>query len=53
MAKEKREYLQLVCTETGDVNYYTSRSKLGQKLELKKYCPRLKRHTIHKEKRRK
>lgn len=53
MAKEKREHLQLVCTETGDINYYTSRSKLGQKLELMKYSPKLRRRTLHKEKRRK
>jgi large subunit ribosomal protein L33 len=53
MAKDKRENIMLVCTETGDINYYTSRSKLGQKLELKKYNPRLRRRTVHKEKRRK
>ena len=53
MAKEKREHVMLVCTENGDINYYTSRSRLGQKLELKKYSPRLRRHTLHKEKRRK
>jgi len=53
MAKERREYVQMVCTETGDINYYTSRSKLGQKLELMKFNPRLRRRTLHKEKRRK
>jgi large subunit ribosomal protein L33 len=53
MAKEKVEYLMLVCEETGDVNYYTSRAKTSPKLELKKYSPRLRKHTLHKEKRRK
>ena len=53
MAKEKREHIVLVCSETGDLNYYTSRSKLTSKLELMKYSPRLRRRTIHKEKRRK
>lgn len=53
MAKEKRENIMLVCSETGDINYYTSRSKLGQKLELLKYSPRLRKRTVHKEKRRK
>jgi len=53
MAKEKREYVMLVCEETGDINYYTSRGKLAPKLELKKYNPRLRRRTVHKEKRRK
>ena len=53
MAKEKREHVMLVCTETGDINYYTSRNRLGEKLELKKYNPKLRRRTLHKEKRRK
>ena len=53
MAKEKVEHIVLVCTETGDMNYYTSRAKTTQKLELKKYNPRLRKHTLHKEKKRK
>ncbi len=53
MAKEKRENVMLVCTETGDINYYTSRSKMAPKLELNKYNPNLRRRTLHKEKRRK
>jgi large subunit ribosomal protein L33 len=53
MAKEKVEHVVLVCSETGDMNYYTSRSKLAPKLELKKYNPRLRKHTLHKEKKRK
>jgi large subunit ribosomal protein L33 len=53
MAKEKREHVMLVCQETGDINYYTSRSRMAPKLELSKYNPRLRRRTLHKEKRRK
>lgn len=53
MAKEKREHLMLVCSESDHINYFTSRSKLTQKLELKKYCPHCRKHTVHKEKRRK
>jgi len=53
MAKSKREDIVLVCSETGDQNYYTSRSKTGAKLELMKYSPRLRKRTVHKEKRRK
>lgn len=53
MAKEKVEYVMLVCSETGDINYYTSRAKTSPKLELKKYNPRLRKHTLHKEKKRK
>jgi large subunit ribosomal protein L33 len=53
MAKDKREHVMLVCSETGDINYYTSRSKTSPKLELSKYSPRLRKHTLHKEKKRK
>jgi large subunit ribosomal protein L33 len=53
MAKEKREHVVLVCSETGDMNYYTSRSKTAPKLELKKFSPKLRKHTLHKEKKRK
>ncbi len=53
MAKEKREHGMMVGSETGDINYFTSRSKTKPKLELKKYNPRLRKHTLHKEKKRK
>ncbi|MBA3699375.1 MAG: 50S ribosomal protein L33 [Planctomycetes bacterium] len=53
MAKDKRERVVMVCQESGDLNYYTSRSKTAEKLELKKYNPRLRKHTLHKEKKRK
>ena len=53
MAKDKREHIMLVCSETGDINYYTSRSKTSEKLDLKKYNPRLRKHTLHQEKKRK
>jgi large subunit ribosomal protein L33 len=49
-----REYVWLECTETGDRNYRVSKETRGtERLELKKYCPRLRRHTIHKESRKK
>jgi large subunit ribosomal protein L33 len=59
MAKKKgadREYVWLQCEETGDLNYRTSiRVKGGIdesiKSGLKKYCPRLRKHTLHKIKR--
>jgi large subunit ribosomal protein L33 len=53
MAKDKREHVVMVCQESGDLNYYTSRGKATEKLELKKYNPRLRKHTLHKEKKRK
>ncbi len=49
-SKKKVEIVHLVCSETGDYNY-TLRKKPGRpKLELKKYCPRIRKHTIHNEK---
>jgi large subunit ribosomal protein L33 len=48
--KKKKEIVFLVCEETGDKNY-TIRKKPGtEKLSLKKYSPRLRKHTVHNEK---
>jgi large subunit ribosomal protein L33 len=51
-----REYVWLQCSETGDLNYRTSiqtRGGLPERMKdgIKKYCPRLRRHTVHKIKR--
>lgn len=57
MAKaSKREWVWLECTETGDLNYRTEinvQQGVPEKLKggLKKYSPRLRRHTQHKIKR--
>lgn len=48
--KKKVETIFLVCEETGDYNYTLRRKPGGEKLKLKKYCPRLRRHTLHVEK---
>ncbi len=42
----------LKCTECGDENYITKKNKREnpERIELKKYCPRLKRVTLHREK---
>ena len=56
MAKKKnaaREYLCLQCTESGDLNYRTSVNTKGGmpeelKAGMKKYSPRLRKHTLHK-----
>lgn len=53
MAAESREYVWLECTETGDRNYRVSKRVKGPKLELMKYSPRLRKHTLHKESRKK
>ncbi|GGH79762.1 large subunit ribosomal protein L33 [Pullulanibacillus pueri] len=41
----------LECTETGDRNYITSKNKRTnpERIEVKKYSPRLRRMTLHKE----
>jgi large subunit ribosomal protein L33 len=48
--KKKAETVFLVCEETGDYNYSLRRKPGGEKLKLKKYCPRLRKHTWHTEK---
>jgi large subunit ribosomal protein L33 len=49
-----REYVWLECTETGDRNYRVQKETRGAgRLELMKYCPRLRKHTLHKESRKK
>ena len=49
-SKKKAEVVFLVCEETGDYNYSVRRKPGGEKLKIKKYCPRLRRHTVHVEK---
>ena len=48
--KKKVDSVFLVCEETGDYNYTIRRRMGGEKLKLKKYSPRLRRHTNHVEK---
>ncbi len=52
MAKKgKRPEVMLVCTVCKSRNFYTSRNVINtpDKLEFEKYCPRCRKHTIHKE----
>ena len=46
-----RVVVTLACTETGDRNYTTSKNKRTnpERIEMTKYCPRLKRRTLHRE----
>ena len=48
--KKKLEVVHLVCEETGDYNYTIRKESGAEKLKLKKYSPRLRKHTIHNEK---
>jgi large subunit ribosomal protein L33 len=49
-SKKKVETVFLVCEETGDYNYTIRRKSGGEKLKLSKYSPRLRKHTLHVEK---
>ncbi|MFD0867937.1 50S ribosomal protein L33 [Chlamydia abortus] len=46
-----RVIVTLACTETGDRNYTTTKNKRTHpdRLELRKYSPRLRRITLHRE----
>lgn len=48
-----RNFVKLVCTECGSENYYTDRNRKNVKepLQLKKYCKKQRKTTLHKEKR--
>ena len=52
MAKsDKRVKITLECTECKRRNYITMKSKINdrERLEVKKYCPSGRKHTMHKE----
>ncbi len=49
-SKKKAEVVFLVCEESGDYNYTLRRKPGSEKLKLKKYSPRLRKHTTHVEK---
>lgn len=53
MAKKKKvlEVVHLVCKETGHQNYTLKKKRGETRLEVKKYCPALRKHTVHVEKR--
>ncbi|MBO4287924.1 MAG: 50S ribosomal protein L33 [Kiritimatiellae bacterium] len=46
-----REIAILACTECKRRNYMTTRNKktMTERVELKKYCPHERRHTVHRE----
>ena len=53
MAKESREMVWMQCESCKDLNYRTEIKVAGgvQKIEIKKFCPRERSHTMHKVKR--
>ena len=46
-----RDIISLACTECKRRNYSTTRNKKksSERLELKKYCPWCRTHTVHRE----
>jgi len=48
-----RTRIMLRCTECNEEDYRSSRNKknVPDRLELKKYCPRCNKNTLHREKR--
>ncbi|ASN05229.1 50S ribosomal protein L33 [Virgibacillus necropolis] len=46
-----RVNITLACTESGERNYITTKNKRTNpgRIELMKYCPRLRKHTLHRE----
>ncbi|MCD6471186.1 50S ribosomal protein L33 [bacterium] len=43
--------IKLECTECHHINYFSrkNKKKVKTRLQIKKYCPYCKKHTIHKE----
>ncbi len=50
MAKKKQSRTKLQCSECKEINYFTPKSKTVEgKLEMKKFCKKCRKHTVHKE----
>ncbi len=49
-SKKKAEPMFLVCSECGAYNYVLRRKPGSEKLNVKKYCAKDRKHTMHKEK---
>jgi len=49
--KSAREIIHLQCTESGHINYTLTKNRKThpERLEIKKYNPFLRKHTVHKE----
>ncbi|HCG58338.1 MAG TPA: 50S ribosomal protein L33 [Clostridiales bacterium] len=51
MAAPKRKDITLACTECQERNYATSKNSTAnpERIEIKKFCPRCGKRTVHKE----
>ncbi len=47
----RENLVKMKCEVCKNINYFTSRNKktIKEKLELKKHCPKCRKHTLHKE----
>jgi len=50
MAKKKKQILKMQCPACKQINYYARKTTAVEgKLELKKFCSKCRKHTVHKE----
>ncbi len=51
MAAPKRKHIILACTECQERNYASSKNSTSdpERKEIKKFCPKCGKHTVHKE----
>ena len=51
MAADARVKVVLRCSDCKERNYFTKKNKktTTERLEMKKYCPRCRKHTVHNE----
>jgi large subunit ribosomal protein L33 len=49
--KEVRPIITLACSECKERNYTSQKNRRNDpgRLEMKKYCPRCRKHTVHRE----
>ncbi len=49
--KFSENLIRLKCNDCQKLNYFTRKNKktITKKLELKKFCPNCRKHTVHKE----
>ncbi|MBU4347951.1 MAG: 50S ribosomal protein L33 [Nanoarchaeota archaeon] len=50
-SKYKERLIKLRCTDCKGINYYAHKNKklVERKIELKKYCKKCRKHSVHKE----
>ncbi|MCH7604541.1 50S ribosomal protein L33 [Patescibacteria group bacterium] len=52
MPAKRKPFVKFQCTDCKNINYFLHKSKMlneQKKLELKKFCRKCRKHTVHKE----